>query len=134
MNDVYDAIQLHGLKSAKKDGENETLTSDYFIHASPSLSVHIAMFEFHQDKRTYFDYQYRTAKEYILPFVRKNHPLPQAAKVLEIGCGEAGVLKAFLEEGCECVGIELHESGIETVGLGRRLELGVERHGRRCLE
>jgi len=41
MSDVYDAI--HGLKSAKKDGENETLTSDYFIHASPSLSVHIAM-------------------------------------------------------------------------------------------
>ena len=32
-----------GLTSAKKDGENETLTSDYFIHASPSLSVHVAM-------------------------------------------------------------------------------------------
>lgn len=72
------------------------------------------MFEFHQDKRTYFDYQYRTAKEYILPFVRKHHLLPATAKILEIGCGEAGVLKAFLEEGCECVGIELHESRIET--------------------
>ena len=41
MHDVYDAI--HGLTSAKKDDENETLTSDYFIHASPSLSVHVAM-------------------------------------------------------------------------------------------
>ena len=40
MNDVYDAI--NGLKSAKKDGENEKLTSDYFIHAGPSLSIHIA--------------------------------------------------------------------------------------------
>ena len=41
MIDVYDAI--NGLKSAKKDGENEKLTSDYFIHASRSLSIHIAM-------------------------------------------------------------------------------------------
>jgi hypothetical protein len=41
MNDVYDAI--NGLKSTKKDGENEMLTSDYLIHASHSLSVHIAM-------------------------------------------------------------------------------------------
>lgn len=72
------------------------------------------MFEFHQDKRTYFDYQHRTAKEYILPYVRQHHPLPAGSKVLEIGCGEAGVLKAFLEENCRCVGIELHESRIET--------------------
>jgi len=72
------------------------------------------MFEFHQDKRTYFDYQYRTAKEYILPFVRQHRPLPAGSKVLEIGCGEAGVLKAFLEENCQCMGIELHENRIET--------------------
>lgn len=71
------------------------------------------MFEFHQDKRTYFDYQYRIAKEYILPFVKKHRSLPEGSKVLEIGCGEAGVLKAFLEEGCQCMGIELHEHRIE---------------------
>ncbi len=41
MNDILDSID--GLKSAKKDGENDMLTSDYFIHAGPSLSVHIAM-------------------------------------------------------------------------------------------
>lgn len=72
------------------------------------------MFEFHQDKKTYFDYQYRTAKEYILPFVRLHRTLPAGSRVLEIGCGEAGVLKAFLEEECQCMGIELHESRIET--------------------
>jgi SAM-dependent methyltransferase len=71
------------------------------------------MFEFHQDKQTYFNYQYLTAKNYILPFVQEQGALPHAGKVLEIGCAEAGVLKAFWEAGFDCLGIELHEYRIE---------------------
>ncbi|MFN5799235.1 MAG: class I SAM-dependent methyltransferase, partial [Planctomyces sp.] len=33
--------------------------------------------------------------------------------VLEIGCGEAGVLKAFTDRGCSAFGIELEESRLE---------------------
>ena len=41
INDVAESVD--GLKRAKKDGENVMLTSDYFIHADPSLYIHIAM-------------------------------------------------------------------------------------------
>jgi cyclopropane fatty-acyl-phospholipid synthase-like methyltransferase len=31
-------------------------------------------------------------------------------RILEIGCGEGGVLKAFIDRGCYGVGVELDES------------------------
>jgi SAM-dependent methyltransferase len=67
------------------------------------------MFEFHKDKATYFEYQYLTARDHILPFIAQVKPANEIGTVLEIGCGEAGVLKAFLELGCRCVGIELSQ-------------------------
>lgn len=65
------------------------------------------MFEFHKDKAVYFQYQYLTARDHIIPFVTLEKPQQEIRTVLEIGCGEAGVLKAFLEIGCQCIGIEL---------------------------
>lgn len=71
------------------------------------------MFEFHTDKSTYFNYQYATSKEYIIPFLEETYELEPDHKVLEIGCAEAGVLKAFIERGHECVGIELSASRVK---------------------
>tara|TARA_R110000868_G_scaffold383578_7_gene650686 strand:+ start:36617 stop:37408 length:792 start_codon:yes stop_codon:yes gene_type:complete len=71
------------------------------------------MFEFHTDKSTYFNYQYGTSKEYIIPFLEETYDLKTSDKVLEIGCAEAGVLKAFIERGHECVGIELSEGRVK---------------------
>lgn len=71
------------------------------------------MFEFHKDKGTYFNYQYLTAKEYIIPFLQNPDRTNSDKKVLEIGCGEAGVLKAFYEKGNDCTGIELSPSRIK---------------------
>ncbi len=71
------------------------------------------MFEFHGNKKTYFNYQYNTSKEYIVPYVRQHLNENRPLRVLEIGCGEAGVLKAFTEEGHQCVGIELGKSRVE---------------------
>ena len=68
------------------------------------------MYDFHKDKKRYFNYQYRTAKEHILPFVDAFLPSDKPRQILEIGCAEAGVLKAFLENGDQCLGIELLES------------------------
>jgi SAM-dependent methyltransferase len=63
------------------------------------------MFDFHQDHTTYISFQYRTAREHIIPFLE----LPQRSlRVLEIGCGQGGVLQAFLERGDRCVGIDLN--------------------------
>ncbi len=71
------------------------------------------MFDFHSDKSTYFKYQYYTAKDYIIPFLEQTFELEPSLKVLEIGCAEAGVLKAFLERGHQCVGIELMEARVK---------------------
>lgn len=67
------------------------------------------MFEFHTDKQRYFDMQTQNARAYILPFVQKVKPVQKGTRVLEIGCAEAGVLKAFTELGCVAVGVELDE-------------------------
>jgi len=72
------------------------------------------MFDFHKDKARYFEYQYLTARDYIIPFVKDIKPLNEVRTVLEIGCGEAGVLKAFLEIGCRCTGIELSPTRVAT--------------------
>ena len=58
------------------------------------------MFEFHKNKPKYFLHQYQTAKDYIVPFVERDMTLGADTRVLEIGCAEAGVLKAFVEKGC----------------------------------
>lgn len=70
------------------------------------------MYEFHSDKDRYFDMQYRVTREHILPFLQQHAPGKKWNRVLEIGCAEAGVLKAFLEEGAFCTGIELSPSRI----------------------
>lgn len=72
------------------------------------------MFDFHHNKETYFEYQYLTARDYILPFVTQEKQQGEIHTVLEIGCGEAGVLKAFLEIGSTCVGIELSAHRTKT--------------------
>lgn len=70
-------------------------------------------FEFHKDKPRYFQYQYLTARDYIIPFLGDFFHWGPEVHVLEIGCGEAGVLKAFLEKGCKATGIELFEHRVE---------------------
>ena len=67
------------------------------------------MFEFHNDKERYFQMQAANARTYIVPFVEKHIAIKPGMRVLEIGCAEAGVLKAFTEKGCVTVGVELDE-------------------------
>lgn len=71
------------------------------------------MFEFHTDKERYFQMQYKVTKNYVLPFIRDIVDLHTRLNVLEIGCAEAGVLKAFTELGHTCTGIELSEGRIK---------------------
>lgn len=71
------------------------------------------MYEFHGDKRYYFDMTYKVTVGHILPFIESQLPINSSTTVLEIGCGEAGVLKAFTDKGCKCTGIELEESRLE---------------------
>lgn len=71
------------------------------------------MYEFHGNKKYYFDMTHRVTVGHILPYIQQNWTFPQNMRVLEIGCGEAGVLKAFTDLGYHCTGIELEESRLE---------------------
>lgn len=70
-------------------------------------------FEFHSDKDRYFQMQLENAEQYVLPFIQRFEFLDASMHVLEIGCAEGGVLKAFLKQGCKGVGIELMENRLE---------------------
>lgn len=65
------------------------------------------MFEFHADRKRYFDIQVLNAEKYVIPFIEEKFAVRPGMRVLEIGCGEGGVLKAFINKGCEGVGVEL---------------------------
>src|SRR5688500_14702840 len=65
------------------------------------------MFEFHTDRKRYFEIQVLNAEKYVIPFIEEKFPIKPGMRVLEIGCGEGGVLKAFINKGCIGVGVEL---------------------------
>ena len=81
------------------------------------------MFDFHADKKNYFDIQYRNSKESIVPFVERYIQLNENTRVLEIGSAEAGVLKAFTDLGCRCTGIELSPKRVELARQLMKTEL-----------
>jgi len=67
------------------------------------------MFEFHGDRKRYFEIQVENTRKYVIPFIENYKAVMPGTRVLEIGCGEAGVLKAFTDKGCIGVGVELDE-------------------------
>ena len=71
------------------------------------------MFEFHADRKRYFEIQVLNAEKYVIPFIEEKFPVLRGMRVLEIGCGEGGVLKAFINKGCVGVGVELDAPRIE---------------------
>jgi cyclopropane fatty-acyl-phospholipid synthase-like methyltransferase len=72
------------------------------------------MFDFHVDKLRYFDIQKTVTKEDIIPFIEYHTGLCEGKNVLEIGCAEAGVLKAFLDKGNTGIGVELSDTRVES--------------------
>lgn len=69
---------------------------------------------FHGNAPIKFQHQYFVTRDYIMPFIAKEMPLVEGLKVMEIGCGEGGVLKAFAEQGCICTGMDLSETKIQA--------------------
>lgn len=66
-------------------------------------------FAFHQDTDRYFKIQTEVTDKFVIPFIFDHCPdiKWEEMNVLEVGCGEAGVLMAFLQKGARGVGIEL---------------------------
>ncbi len=84
------------------------------------------MFEFHADRKRYFDIQALNSSKYIVPFIESCFTIKKGLRVLEIGCGEGGVLKPFLDKGAICVGVEFDLLRIENgkKWLGEEIEKG----------
>jgi len=72
------------------------------------------MFEFHVDRKRYFQIQLLNAEKYVIPFIEEKFSIKPGMRILEIGCGEGGVLKAFINKGCEGVGVEMDAPRIEN--------------------
>lgn len=58
--------------------------------------------------------QIENTQQYVLPFIEERFAIQPGMHVLEIGCGEGGVLKAFIDRGCMGVGVELDEPRIKN--------------------
>lgn len=71
------------------------------------------MQERHSDRQRYFDEQGYTTQKYVIPFIERQHPVTADVAVLEIGCGEGGNMKPFLDLGCKVTGIDIDVPQIE---------------------
>ncbi len=66
------------------------------------------MYDFHLNRYAYFQTQIENTKNSIIPFLKSSGLRIEAKlRVMEVGCAEGGVLRAFVDEGCMGVGVEL---------------------------
>lgn len=61
----------------------------------------------HRDESVRFRQQLDNARDHVLPFIAQAMPVREGMQVLDIGCGDGGVMVPFLEKGCLVTGIEL---------------------------
>ncbi|HEU4554174.1 MAG TPA: class I SAM-dependent methyltransferase [Chitinophaga sp.] len=61
----------------------------------------------HKDANLRYQQQVDNSRTYVLPFIEQAMPLAAGMRIMEIGCGEGGVLTPLLEKGCSCVGVDL---------------------------
>ena len=59
-----------------------------------------------------FDQQVDNSLCYVLPFIEKTKKIVPGATILEVGTGEGGVLKPFIDRGAHCVGVDLNPDRI----------------------
>lgn len=69
--------------------------------------------EHHSNHRMRFDQQVENSRNYVIPFIELTFKLESGMKILEIGCGEGGVLKPFADRGCIGLGVDLDQIRID---------------------
>lgn len=62
------------------------------------------------DRAGYWQYQQKIGKYFFNNILR---PFPHGKSILDIGCGEGGVLSVFWENGYSCAGLEINTERIE---------------------
>ncbi len=71
------------------------------------------MQERHINKDIYFNEQVYTTQKYVIPFIDPHLKINSSIHVLEVGCGEAGNLKPFVDIGCKVMGVDLNKEKME---------------------
>jgi SAM-dependent methyltransferase len=71
------------------------------------------MQERHQDRKRYFNEQATTTERYVIPYVEDHVKIDNDCRVLEIGCGEGGNMKPFLDRGCQVTGIDISKKQLD---------------------
>ncbi|MBN2668830.1 MAG: class I SAM-dependent methyltransferase [Bacteroidales bacterium] len=71
----------------------------------------------HKDRFSYFQEQVITTKKHVIPFVSEYIDFGENTSVLEIGCGEGGNLKPFVELKCKVVGIDMNANKIKNANV-----------------
>ncbi len=66
----------------------------------------------HLNRLQYFNEQAYTTEKFLIPFLNDHAPVTPETKIAEVGCGEGGNLKPFLDMGCSVVGIDLSSKKI----------------------
>ena len=73
------------------------------------------MQERHGNREVYFNEQAVTSEKYVLSFINEVMDINENTSILEIGCGEGGNLKPFLDIGCRrVVGVDMSSGKIEN--------------------
>ncbi|KAA2241613.1 class I SAM-dependent methyltransferase [Chitinophaga agrisoli] len=80
----------------------------------------------HKDATLRYQQQVDNSRNYVIPFIEQAMPIQPGTRVMEIGCGEGGVLTPLLEKGCHCVGVDLDHPRIELANqfLGNYVQNG----------
>ncbi|MBK8684518.1 MAG: methyltransferase domain-containing protein [Bacteroidetes bacterium] len=60
-----------------------------------------------------FDQQVENARDYVIPFIEQKLQLASGMRVLEVGCGEGGVLKPFFDRGLVTLGVDLDQPRLD---------------------
>ena len=66
------------------------------------------------NRRQYFDELAVTGQKYYLPYIEKFIRIEEGLKIIEIGCGEGGILLPFAQRGCSVVGVDFDARKIEN--------------------
>jgi len=67
----------------------------------------------HLNRKLYFDEQEYTTKKYVIPYINCVSTINSNMHVMEVGCGEGGNPKPFLDMGCKVTGIDISTYKIE---------------------
>ena len=73
------------------------------------------MQERHTNRHKYFEEQSTTISKHVIPFLSQVLKVDSSISVLEIGCGEGGNMKPFLDMGCtRLLGVDMSAEKIEN--------------------